>query len=64
MAPRSKKPVARKVHRWRITRLRGTPAAYVGEVEAPDEETAIKKAGEEFDVPQQLRFKLIAQRID
>jgi hypothetical protein len=31
-----------KLHRWRISRIRGTPAEFIGYVEAPDEEQAIK----------------------
>ncbi len=48
---------------WYIYRLRHTPATFVGSVEAPDAETAIKKAIEEFNItdPQQ-QARLIAQR--
>jgi hypothetical protein len=38
----SKKEV--KQYRWRITRIKGTPAAELGSVYAPDAETAIKRA--------------------
>jgi hypothetical protein len=33
-----------KLFRWRITRIRSTPAVEVGTVEAPDAEQAIKEA--------------------
>ena len=35
---------------WNIYRLRGTPAAFIGSVDAPDEKTAIAKAIEEFRI--------------
>jgi hypothetical protein len=52
-------------HRWKIYRLRGTPAAFIGSVNAPDEKAALMAAVEEFriDDPQQQR-RLIAQRQD
>jgi hypothetical protein len=55
--------MAKKEYSWNIYRLRGTPAAFIGTVDAPDETTAVKKAIEEFaitDAEQQKR--LIAQR--
>jgi hypothetical protein len=53
----------KKEFSWDIYRLRGTPAVYIGSVNAPDENSAIKKAIEEFqitDTEQQKR--LVAQR--
>jgi hypothetical protein len=48
---------------WYVYRLRHTPATFVGVVEAPDAETAIKKAIEQFNItdPQQQK-RLVAQR--
>jgi hypothetical protein len=52
-----------KQYKWLIYRLKGTPAALLGHVEAPDEETAIKKAIEEFGITNpQLQKRLLAQR--
>jgi hypothetical protein len=52
-----------KQHRWAIYRLKGTPAALLGYVEAPDEESAIKQAIEEFGISNpQLQKRLLAQR--
>jgi hypothetical protein len=47
---------------WRISLIKATPAAIVGYVEAPDAESAIAKAIEEFKItaPQKQR-RLIAQ---
>jgi hypothetical protein len=52
-----------KQHRWAIYRLKGTPAALLGDVQAPDEETAIERAIEEFGITNpQLQKRLFAQR--
>jgi hypothetical protein len=51
-----------KQHRWSIYRLKGTPAKLLGHVEAPDEESAIKRAIEEFNIAPELRGRLLAQR--
>jgi hypothetical protein len=56
-------PMPKKEFSWSIYRLRGTPAVFVGDVQASDEKSAIQKAIEEFkitDAEQQKR--LIAQR--
>jgi hypothetical protein len=57
----SKKPAP--VVAWTIYRVKGTPALNLGPVYAPDEETAIKKAIEEFKItnPEQQK-PLIASR--
>ena len=51
------------LYKWRIFRIRGTPAADLGIVEAPDAETAIKVAVEKFKIanPEQQK-RLMAQR--
>jgi hypothetical protein len=54
----------KKMYRWRISRIRGTPAQFIGFVEPPNEASAITKAVEEFGitVPEKKR-RLVAQRV-
>jgi hypothetical protein len=51
---------SRRVTTWQISRLRGTPAAFVGLIEAPDESGAIKAAIKQFDVRPEDQKRLIA----
>jgi len=53
---------AAKLPTWSIYHIKGTPAAFLGHVEAPDEETAIKRAIEEFQIRPELQKRLLAQR--
>jgi hypothetical protein len=55
-----KKPVV--LRNWRISLIKSTPAALVGYVDAPDAESAVKRAIEQFEIkdPQKQR-RLIAQ---
>jgi hypothetical protein len=56
--------MAKKEYHWNVYRLRGTPARFVGIVEAPDEATAIKKAIEEFKITDPaMQKRLLAQRV-
>ena len=54
----------RPVFRWQITRIKSTPITVLGTVEAPDAETAIKIAIEQFNVtdPDQQQ-RLAAYRV-
>jgi hypothetical protein len=61
---RSPTPATKADHRWQIFRLRGTPAAFVGIAYGPDEKTAIKRAIEEYKIPPEHQWRLIAQRRD
>jgi hypothetical protein len=52
-------------HSWAIYHIRGTPAQFVGIVfDQPDEQSAIKKAIEEFKVPANQHDRLIARQRD
>jgi hypothetical protein len=50
-----------KLYRWRISRIRGTPAEFIGYVEAQ----AIKQAIKQFQISDTKKQKwLVAQRAD
>jgi hypothetical protein len=53
-----------KLPTWAIVRLKGTPAAIIGHVEAPDADSAIKEAIRRFNItdPEQQR-RLAARRV-
>jgi hypothetical protein len=46
-------------HKWRIIHLKG--AKTIGYVEAPDAQTAIKQAIEEFKIEPAIRGRLVAE---
>jgi hypothetical protein len=58
----TKKPKPPELHRWRISLLKGTPAKFVGYVEAPDEQAAIEMAAKEYKIAEALRDRLVARR--
>jgi hypothetical protein len=53
---------AGKQYTWNIYHIKGTPAALLGRVEAPDAETAIRKAIDEFGISPALQKRLLARR--
>jgi hypothetical protein len=50
------------IHKWRIVYTKGLPAATIGYVEAPDEQTAMERAIEKFNITPGLAEKLIAEK--
>jgi hypothetical protein len=57
-----KRPKEPQQHRWQIYHLRGTPAQFLGLVEAPNEAAAITKAIVELNVPLHIQDRLLAVR--
>ena len=57
-----KKPTRERV--WEISRIKGTPAAILGRIKAPDADSAIKEWIEKFDItdPEQ-QSRLVARPV-
>ena len=49
----------KKLQTWQVTRL---PAAFIGLVEAPDEQTALKVAIEQFKIRPADEWRLLVRR--
>jgi len=59
----SKRSLHSKLYEWRITRIRGTPASFIGYVEAPDAEQAIQAAIAKYEISSSReQARLAAQR--
>jgi hypothetical protein len=53
---------SRRVATWQISRLRRTPAAFIGLVDAPDAASAKAQAIKQFDIRPEDQKRLIAVR--
>ena len=62
MAKAKKTKPRERLHEWRATLIKGTPARYLGHVHAPDEKSAIEGAAKEFRVPGNLRDRIAVMR--
>jgi predicted chitinase len=57
-----KKSPREKLFEWRVVRIKSTPAAIVGYVQAPDAEQAIKAAIERYEISSPIeQARLAAQ---
>jgi hypothetical protein len=52
----------RRVATWQISRLRGTPAAFIGLIDAPDAASAKERAIKQFAIRPEDQKRLIAVR--
>jgi antitoxin component HigA of HigAB toxin-antitoxin module len=59
MSVRTPKPPQRKLQRWRITYIKAK-AVELGTVEAPDAESAIKRAIEQYGITDREQQKRLA----
>jgi hypothetical protein len=61
----SKRPSPReKLFRWRISRIRSTPAVEIGTIEASDAEQAIKEAIKHYGITNPVhQERLVARRV-
>jgi hypothetical protein len=55
-------PVPTKLFRWRVIRLRGSPAMWVGDVDAPDEPSAIEEAIKIYNITDREHQRRLAVR--
>jgi hypothetical protein len=58
--PRPKKKPQQRIRTWQIVRLKSSPAAFVGLVDAPNKARALEAAVKTFAVRPQDRKRLIA----
>jgi 1,2-phenylacetyl-CoA epoxidase PaaB subunit len=53
----------KKLYRWEVFRLKGSPAAFIGLVHAPDEKSAQKAAAKEFNISPEHQKRLLIRRV-
>jgi hypothetical protein len=54
-------PKRKRVTEWEVIRIKATPAAFVGFVNAPDEATALKTAIKQFNIRREDQSQLIVR---
>jgi hypothetical protein len=59
----SKRTSAAPLYEWRVIRLKGTPAAEIGRVQAHDADEAVKIAIEQYEVAPAFRGRLMAYQV-
>jgi hypothetical protein len=59
----SKRSPRSKMYEWRIIRIRSTPAALIGYVQAPDADQAIEEAIAKYEIKPHEQARLAAQRV-
>ena len=52
----------KKLIEWKVYRLKGSPAAFIGVVYAPDEKAALKVAIREFAITPDQQDRLLIRR--
>ena len=57
-----KKSIQKKPIQWEVYRLKGSPAAFVGIVYAPDEKPAPKAAIRQFEITAEEQNRLLIRR--
>jgi hypothetical protein len=57
-----KKSIQKKRTQWKVYRLKGSPAAFIGVVYAPDEKAALKAAIKEFAITPDQQDRLLIRR--
>jgi hypothetical protein len=54
----------KKEYTWEVALIRGIPAGALGRVVAVDEESAITRAAQEFDLSREQTKRLVVRRLD
>jgi hypothetical protein len=62
MAKAKKIKPRERLFRWRATLIKGTPAKFLGHVDAPDEGSAREQAAKEFKVSEVLKDRVAVMR--
>jgi hypothetical protein len=63
LRPKKSAPQTQSLPTWSIVRIKSTPAHPVGQVQAPDAESAVRAAIEKYDIPAQYHDRLLARRV-